>query len=352
MRRRPYAAVRRKRPLARVACAVSALLLVLGMAWPLVSCARLGTYTTTYLDTFDTVLTITVGAHSREQATAWTVAIHDRIRALHEQFDIYHHHDGMTNLYDVNAAAGAGRPLTVSDDIIALLQLGRELCAVSGGQVNICMGAVLRLWHEARAAGDTLPDADALSEALTEHSSPEALVVDEDARTVYIRDPQASLDVGAVAKGYVMAEIQAYAAEVGIESLLVNLGGHVLAVGHHPDGDSWTVAVRNPMDGTVLDTLAVTNASVVTSGDDQRSYTVDGQSYHHLIDATTAYPAQYHHAVTVVLPLSRTAEADGYSTALFLLPTDEGQALLTDVPGATAIWVEPDGQVVRYEASS
>ena len=330
---------RRNRIFQRPMTAVLAMGLLLVSILPtvmLTSCGRRGAYTSTYLDVFDTVLTVTVGADSHEDAAAVTTAIHDIALDLHRRFDIYHTYDGITNLCDVNRAAG-GDPVKVDIDILSLLQMGRAVYLRSQGTVNVMIGALTSLWHDARIAGGPIPDPAALDAACT-HISIDALVIDWESHTVAITDPRASLDVGALAKGYVMKQVQEYARREGIDSLLVNLGGHILALGNHPDGDAWRVSVARPGDTPL--SLSVTDASVVTSADNQRTFRVDGVDYHHIIDPATAYPATAHRSVTILVPLPHTAEADAYSTALFILPDADGRSLLDEIDGARLIHKE------------
>ncbi len=341
-----------------------ALSCLLGCLASLTACRRMGTYSATFLDSFDTVLTITVGAEDRASANETITAVHALVTGLHARFDIYTPHaaaDGTVGLYDINRAAGSGEALPVNADVLNLLRLGQKMYAHSEGQVNIMMGAVLRLWHDARAAEDRLPATEDLRIAGM-HCAMESLAIQENTATggafVSITDPAASLDVGAIAKGYVMDRVLAYARTAGVTSLLVNLGGHVLAVGNHPDGKPWRVTVPDPRETGKFMNFDVTDASVVTSGDYERVFTVDGVAYHHLVDPTTGYPATTHRAVTVILPHALTAEADGYSTALFLLPHEKGEALLREVANEAgvaidtmrAIWLMPNGETFTYPA--
>lgn len=127
--------------------------------------------------------------------------------------------------------------------------------------------------------------------------------------------------------------------------LLISVGGNVCATGPKPEsGQPWVVGIQNPAaPEEYLHTIHVENFSVVTSGDYQRYFTVDGVAYHHIIDPDTLYPADYWRSVTILCPDSGLADA--LSTALFTLPRQEGQALL-DAFGAQAMWVQPDGSIL------
>ena len=126
--------------------------------------------------------------------------------------------------------------------------------------------------------------------------------------------------------------------------LLISVGGNVCATGPKDEsGTPWVVGVQDPAGGdSYLHTLYVTKGSVVTSGDYQRTYMVDGKLYHHIIDPVTLYPSEYWRSVTVVC--DHSGWADALSTALFLLPLEEGQELLAQF-GAKAMWVNADGEI-------
>ncbi len=321
-----------------------AVLAILFLFLTLPACTRRQTYTATYLDTFDTVLTVTVAATSHKEATVHTTAIHNILLNLHKQLDVYKKHEGVTGLYDLNCAEGVS--ITVSREIMDILLLGQSFYTRTDGRLNICIGALTSLWHDAQAAGDRLPDPNALAEAM-KHISLDVLILDENALTACISDPATRVDVGAFAKGYALSRIKAYADEQGLDSLLVNLGGQVLAIGSRPNGAAWEISVRNPIGKD--ETVYVHDAVVAACGDDQRAYTVDGKVYHHIIDPETGYPTDTYRTVTVILPLSQLAESDAYSTALFLLSREEGEALIDEIPAAAVMWVTADGTVIKSE---
>lgn len=300
-------------------------------------------YTASFLDIFDTVTSITGKADSEEAFREKTQAIHDSLMEYHRLFDIYKDYDGINNLKTVNDQAGIG-PVTVDEWIIALLQDCKAYYDLTSGMVNPAMGSVLQLWHVSRNDGINdpanayLPDPEALQQA-AQHMDFDAVVIDEGASTVFITDANVRLDVGAVAKGWSVQKVAADAPS----GLLISVGGNVCATGpKDPSGTAWVVGIQDPNGGDqYLHTLYLTNGSLVTSGDYQRAYVVDGELYHHIIDPNSLYPSTLWRSVTVLCDDSGLADA--LSTALFLLPLEEGQALL-DKTGAHAMWVNRNGE--------
>ena len=299
-------------------------------------------YTATFLNLFDTVTTIIGRAESEEAFREKAQAIHDDLLYYHELFDIYNDYEGVNNLKTVNDNAGIA-PVQVDKAIIDLLTDCKQYYELSGGKVNVMMGAVLSLWHNARNAGINdpedakLPDGEALAEAAG-HTCFDALIIDETASTVYITDPAASLDVGAVAKGWATQR----AAENAPDGMLISVGGNVCATGpKKADGTPWVIGIQDPdASDKNLHTVFITENSVVTSGDYQRSYQVDGKAYHHIIDPQTLMSAAYWRSVSIICPDSGLADA--LSTALFLMDREAGAALAEQC-GAEVLWVAADG---------
>ena len=118
-------------------------------------------YQATFLTLFDTVTTIVGYAESEEAFTATAQAIHDQLLEYHQLYDIYNEYEGLSNIKTINDHAWE-QPVEVDQRIIDLLQFSKELYTQTGGRVNIAMGSVLRLWHDAREAGIQDPGAAAL----------------------------------------------------------------------------------------------------------------------------------------------------------------------------------------------
>lgn len=302
-------------------------------------------YQATFLNLFDTVTSIVGYAETEEEFSKVTEMIHDELETYHQLFDIYHDYEGIHNLKTINDQAGIA-PVKADQKLIDLLKDCRSYYELTDGKVNVAMGSVLSLWHEAREAGiadpeyAVLPQEDALKEAAA-HCSFDTIIIDEENSTIYIEDPEQKLDVGAIAKGWAAQAV----CKNTPSGYLVSVGGNVCATGPKPEGaGSWVIGVQSPdgASGEYVHTLYIQRECVVTSGDYQRYYVVDGKEYHHIIDPDTLYPGSRWSAVSIVCEDSGLADA--LSTALFLMSYEEGQELLERC-GAYGMWITVDNEI-------
>ena len=282
------------------------------------------------LDLFDTASSISAADSSQADFNSHFDSVYNELLRYSRLFDIYKDYQGVVNLKYINENAAAA-PVKADKAIIDLLLFGKQAYEITGGRVNIAMGAVLSLWHNASQAAAANPENAALPsqadlEAAALHCDIEKLIINENESTVYFADSQMSLDVGAIAKGFVCEKIADYIAENNIwSSAVLNLGGNIKTIGTK-GGKSFSIAIENPSGG-YLDVLSVSNGTgVVTSGDYQRYFTVDGQNYCHIISPETLMPPEYVSSVSVIC--ADTALADALSTALFDMPPEQAIELL------------------------
>ena len=314
-------------------------------------------YSTVFYDVFDTVTQVIAYCDSEEEFTAQMDALHADLVEYNQLYDIYNDYDGVTNIKTINDNAGIA-PVTVDDKILGMLELAQTMYDTTGGKLNIALGSVLNIWHNYREAALTddndsnnqLPTQEEL-DAAAQHCDIANLIIDEDAKTVYLADPAMSLDVGSVGKGYAVEMVCRAAEARGLTSALVSVGGNLRAIGTKPDGSQWTGGVENPWNASEVYTntnsifgspINMSDLALVTSGDYQRYFVVDGKRYHHIIDPDTLWPAAYYNGVTVLCPDS--GMADCLTTALFCMPLEEGQKLVESLDDVEAMWCTPDKQ--------
>ena len=315
-------------------------------------------YSTVFYDVFDTVTQVIAYCDSEEEFTAQMDALHADLVEYNQLYDIYNDYDGVTNIKTINDNAGTA-PVTVDDKILGMLELAQTMYDTTGGKLNIALGSVLNIWHNYREAAladdndsnNQLPTQEEL-DAAAQHCDIANLIIDEDAKTVYLADPAMSLDVGSVGKGYAVEQAAQAAEARGLTSALISVGGNLRAIGVKPDGSQWTGGVENPWnasefytsDSSYVAAVNMSDMALVTSGDYQRYYVVDGVRYHHLIDPATLWPAAYFNGVSVLAPDSGVA--DCLTTGLFCMPLEEGQKIVESLDGVEALWCTTDGQLV------
>ncbi|MBQ3210516.1 MAG: FAD:protein FMN transferase [Oscillospiraceae bacterium] len=300
-----------------------------------------------YFNYFDTVSYVYCYINdSAEQFESCSADVAVILEEYHQLFDIYNEYTGINNLCTLNKNAG-GEALKVDEKLIDFLLYARELHNRTDGHMNVMMGSVLRLWHDCReaAAEDrenaSVPDIKALEDA-AKHTSIELLEIDEENCTVRISDPHASIDVGALGKGYAIERAADFLSAEGKLGYVLNVGGNIRIIGTKPDGSGWVTGIKNPKDpSTIAVNITIADTSCVTSGSYERFFIADGKKYHHIIDPDTLFPAEYFDSVTVITPDSGVA--DCLSTALFCMSYEEGLKLLESF-GAEALWILPDGE--------
>jgi len=311
-------------------------------------------YSDSFFDAFDTMTQVVAYTESEEQFQQYFEQIHKRFLELHQLYDIYNNYEGLNNVKTINDQAGI-EPVKVGKEIIDLIQFSKAWHD-KVGETNIAMGSVLELWHDYRDAGIASPDQAKLPpmeelEKAAEHIDLSKVIIDEANSTVYLADAKMSLDLGAVAKGFATELVAKEMKAQGMNSFMISAGGNIRSVGKPLDGvrQRWGVGIQNPNkfiaieEDNLLDTVFIHDASVVSSGDYQRYYTVDGVKYHHLIDSKTLMPGDYYRAVTVITEDSGLA--DFLSTVVFLLPYEQSATLVEKLDGVEALWVMPDGSV-------
>ena len=334
----------------RVLAALLAIMLLL----PLTGCsaqkqqsAAYQKFSGVFYDSFDTVTTVIGYAQQRETFDKAFAEVKGMFDRYHQVFDGYNEYAGVNNLFTVNRDAGKG-PAKAEQELIDLLLWLQKEQGATRGQANVALGPVLKIWHDYRTLGVEVPLMQDLLDA-SAHTDFDKVVVDAENGTVHFLDPDMRLDLGAVAKGYTVEIVAQKLLAGDMPSFIISAGGNVRCGIKPLDGrNRWGVAIEDPQNtSNYKDVLFMTNLSAVTSGDYQRYYTVDGVKYHHLIDPDTLMPGAHMHAVTIVTEDSGLA--DLMSTAVFLMPYEEGREFVDSIPGVEAYWVLLDGSVRMTE---
>ena len=302
-------------------------------------------YTDYAFDYFDTAVSIIGYEKEKQTFDRNSAKIKEKLERYHKLYNIYARYDGVNNIYTINHSDTS---VEVDSEIIDMLKFSKEMYNLTDGQVNVAMGSVLSLWHNARTNGlndpekAQIPDYTMLSDA-SKHTSIDNLVLGTN--SVEIKDEKMKLDVGAVAKGYATEQVALWMEKEGMTGYLLNVGGNIRIVGKRPDGKKWQIGLENPDaddENPYTEYLELDEMCIVTSGSYQRFYTVDGKDYHHIIDPDTLMPAKGYKMVSIITKDSGVADA--LSTALFCMDYNEGKAIIGSMKDTYAMWVLENGK--------
>ena len=241
----------------------------------------------------------------------------------------------------INSSAGES-PARVSEEVLHVLEKALYYARLSEGYFDPTIAPLIDAWGFL-GQQFRLPDQDEIDGAI-------ALVdfnlvqVDRNSSTVFLPETKMSIELGGIAKGYIVDRALDTLKNAGIEHAFINAGGDIGLIGGKPDGEPWRIGVRHPREDAIIAVFPLSDGAVVTSGDYQRYFTENEVNYHHLLDPNTGYPARKLISVTVVA--DTVLEADALSTAIFIMGPEKGLPLLNSLPGVEGLLITPEFDIL------
>ena len=283
----------------------------------------------------DTVMTLTYHGQDRESGRE---AIEEGVAAVYELEDLLSATAPDSEISALNEAGQAH----LSPDTAQLLSAALELCALTGGALDITAYPAVEAWGF--TTGEYRVPNQAELEELGDRIDYTRVSLDQESASL---PDGMKLDLGAVAKGYTADRLAKLAQERDITSALLDLGqSTILALGAKPDGSPWRIGIQDPQGEGYLGVLELEGQAMGTSGGYQRYFERDGVRYWHIIDPATAAPARSGLlSVTVVSPSGLAC--DGLSTALFVMGLERGTQFWRDHPELEfeALFILEDGSL-------
>ncbi len=278
-----------------------------------------------------TVIRLTLPDTGRT-ANAMEAAFH-LIRSLEERFSVYRPESELSRL---NGQAGG----VVSDSMATLLKQALSFARLSQGAFDPTCGALIRLYRQAKERGYP-PTEKEIKAALTKVGWEKVKLSNHK-----LNMPAGmSLDLGGIAKGYIVDCVRDLLARHRFPGALIDAGGDIFCAGSNPEGQPWQVGVQNPWQSDkVLTILHLSDRAVATSGDYRRYLTIKGKKYSHIVDPRTGRTVQ-EFPVSVTVVAADCTSADALATACFVLGREKGLQLLTRVKDVEGMIVDADGQV-------
>lgn len=294
---------------------------------------------------FDTVIQITLYDTEDE-------SVLDGCFALAETYEqLFSASLNGSDVWNINHSGG--KAVTVSEETSSLLETALAYAAMTKGSVDPTIRPVSELWHFGSDDEPRVPDSTDITEALSHVSYKNIQLTGKDTSeslssnqsTVSLNDPDAAIDLGFIAKGYIADQMKEYLLSQNVHSACISLGGNVIVIGTRPDGSPFRIGIQEPFapQGTSLGIVEIQDLSVVTSGIYERCFYVDDVFYHHVLDTATGYPVDNELASVTILCASST-KADALSTSCLCLGLEKGRRFLNTFPDIEYLLITKDGK--------
>lgn len=250
--------------------------------------------------------------------------------------------DSLLHAFDLSASLwvdssllrriNAGQTDTLDDILLFLLQNSLRTMEYTDTAFDIRVGRLVQAWGFSFKERSE-PDSATLAAMLrTAHSG-----IGYTGNRLLRDDPNTELDFNAIAQGYASDLVARLLDDHNITSYLVDIGGEVVSRGLKADGAPWKVGIERPAsdrysEPEVQTAIALTDASVVTSGSYRKYYERDGVRYSHTIDPATGRPVR-HSLLSVSVVESDGWLADAMATAYMVMGLDSARRFIAAHPG-------------------
>lgn len=240
-----------------------------------------------------------------------------------------------TPLNEVNRRAGEAVPVT--PEIAEMSKMALKIADETGSAFEPMIGPLVNLW-KIGFGGSEVPSDEAIRKAIELVDHRKVRVWQENGQWfMQIRKGQ-SIDMGAIAKGYIGQKLAEKLRDAGAEHGLLDLGGNVVAIGEKFPGQPWRIGLQSPDKerGSYFAVVSAADESVITSGAYERNFEKNGHRYGHILSPVTGRPVTTDIASVTIVD-SHGARADALCTALFAMGWEKAEAFLRTHPDVHAV---------------
>lgn len=282
----------------------------------------------------DTSVTIKFYANKKQSASI----IQETFKVMENWAVILDRFNRDSVIYRINNNAGI-RPVKVSVEVFRLLQLTVDYARLSDGAFDPTVAPLIDLWGFGKEK-QKVPKQEDIHKTF-KRIGYNKIKFNQEENTIYLPAGM-ELDLGAVAKGFIIDQGIDKLRELGVKSAYINGGGNIRVIGTKITGAPWHIGIRKPRQNAIYNQykLELNQGSVATSGDYERYFVENGKRYSHLIDARTGYQARDFQAVTIYAP--EALVADILSTVVFISGKEKGKQIINKLDGIEGLLVSED----------
>lgn len=185
-----------------------------------------------------------------------------------------------------------GEPVEVDAETARLLDYANQCFVLSDGQFDITSGVLRQVWRF--DGSDNVPDDKEIKPILEKVGWQKVTW-----HSPYIRlHAGMEIDFGGIGKEYAVDSAIGLIQSITPVSCLVNFGGDVAVTGARAGNKAWQVGVENAEEPPVtlnripLNTIALYQGAIATSGDARRFLLKNGKRFSHILNPTTGWSVE------------------------------------------------------------
>lgn len=241
--------------------------------------------------------------------------------------------------------AGSGEFTTLPPEVFYVIKEGIRYGGLSRGKFDVTVFPLTRLWgFSDEDEKKDIPTPEAIKKVLPLIDYRKIICRNEN--QVYIEQNGMKIDLGGLAKGYIVDMASRFLRENGVDDFIIDAGGDMAVHGKKNGKANWKIGIQNPWDKNGIEAvMELSDMAVATSGDYERFIVKDGVRYHHILDPHTGYPTGKITSVTVTA--DTTLKADVLATSAFLMGPSDGLALLEKLDGVEGIIITKEKEVMK-----
>jgi thiamine biosynthesis lipoprotein len=264
----------------------------------------------------------------------------DAAKIVYEEFKRL---DKIFNLYDKNSELSKlnstyNKPFKCSKELFEAILLAKEVYNLSDKTFDVSFGALYEFWKNLikKKKIKKFPSQKEI-ERIKELGGMQYLEINEKERTITIKKKGLKIDLGALAKGYMVDKAVLKLKEKGIDSALINAGGDIYCLGKNRER-FWKVGIKDPKKNGIIKVETLFNEAIATSGNYEQFFEFNKKKYSHLIDPRTGYPVK-NNILSVSVITKNCVSADALSTAFFIMGLEGIKKFFSQHPSTMRIFV-------------
>lgn len=274
---------------------------------------------------------VTITMEKREDCEKLLDESFNKIKELEKIFSV---HDPESEISRLNAL----KQMEVSEELLFLINKSIEISSTTEGAFDITALPLIALYRNAEKEG--VPPSDILIKETVKQIGWNRIKIEGS----MVKIP-CGIDMGGIAKGYIVDRTAGFLKERGVESALINAGGDIYCLGKNPKGRKWSIGIQNPLrKDAVKKIIHITGRGIATSGDYERYLAIKGKKYGHIVNPATGKSVQdFPAGVTVIA--GDAATADGLATAFFVLGAEKSIQLADRMENVEVLLIDGRGNV-------